>query len=157
MANQTSKGNIRQAELADASEIRSLAEQLGYPNTISSIESRLEIILKDPAQVVFISETENGEICGYVHAIHQVHIELQPLVEIAGLVVHSDYRHAGYGKSLMARAEHWAFAKGCRIVRLHSNIIRKEAHNFYRSLGYDVYKTQYSFIKTSGDDPIPDE
>ena len=48
----------------------------------------------------------------------------------------------------MRRAEEWAGEKRCATVTLRSNVIREEAHAFYRSLGFSVYKTQHAFRKT---------
>ena len=48
---------------------------------------------------------------------------------------------------LLARAEQWAKASGCSLVRLRSTSTRTKAHAFYEHLGYTNIKTQYSFAK----------
>ncbi len=62
-------------------------------------------------------------------------------------MINSDYRRIGLGRLLMATAEEWAIAMDSSMIRLHSNIIRGEAHRFYESLGYKITKTQHSFAK----------
>ncbi len=140
--------NIRLALPEDAPEICILAEQLGYPDSIDAVASRLQAILSDPSQVVFVVETGDKKVVGYLHAICQVSLETGLVTEVGGLVIHSDFRRMGLGKLLMAEAEKWAVSQGCQIIRLRSNIIRAEAHKFYRDLGYEIYKTQHAFIKS---------
>ena len=50
-------------------------------------------------------------------------------------------------RRLMEEAEQWARDKGCRSVRLRSNVVRAEAHAFYERLGYSVFKTQKNYRK----------
>jgi len=47
----------------------------------------------------------------------------------------------------MQAAEDWARGQGLRAVRLRSNVIREKAHIFYRSIGYQQVKAQYTFEK----------
>jgi GNAT superfamily N-acetyltransferase len=69
------------------------------------------------------------------------------MTEVAGLVVDKDCRGQGVGKELMKAVEGWAKEKDCVIVSLRSNIIRKEAHTFYKNIGYEIVKEQYTFRK----------
>ena len=66
---------------------------------------------------------------------------------IEGLVVDRTYRGRGIGKLLLTRAEEWARANGCLLVRLRSTAARIDAHLFYEHLGYVKVKTQFSFAK----------
>lgn len=75
-------------------------------------------------------------------------MESDPHAEIGGLVVDERHRDAGIGRLLLEQAEAWARAKGCGTIRLRSNIIRKEAHQFYLNVGYSNNKTQHAFAKT---------
>jgi len=47
----------------------------------------------------------------------------------------------------MLAVEAWAKEQDCSIVSLRSNIIRKEAHAFYKNIGYDLIKESYTFRK----------
>jgi hypothetical protein len=47
----------------------------------------------------------------------------------------------------MAEAERWSVERGVLEVRLRSNVIRKDAHRFYESLGYANVKSQFTFYK----------
>ncbi len=84
---------------------------------------------------------------GWVHA-HVSHlVERDPEAQIGGLVVDEACRGGGTGRLLMERAEQWARDRGLKSVYLRSNIIRKDAHAFYKKLGYEIVKTQYAFRK----------
>ena len=56
-------------------------------------------------------------------------------------------RRQGIGRALIACAEKWAKEQGINIVRLNSGGSRREAHEFYRAMGYDNEKMQVRFLK----------
>ena len=82
-----------------------------------------------------------------MHALITQVLESPPFVEIGGIVVDSDYRRKGIGKLLIAAAEEWALANALDSVRLRSNIVRPEAHEFYPAIGYIHTKTQKTYQK----------
>ena len=47
----------------------------------------------------------------------------------------------------MTSAEAWARERGFEVVSVRSNVIRIEAHEFYKSRGYQVLKSQYKLRK----------
>ena len=69
------------------------------------------------------------------------------MINILGIAVSSDYRRQGIGRALLSRAEDWGNEQGINIVRLNSGGSRKEAHNFYRAMGYNDEKMQVRFLK----------
>lgn len=138
---------VRRATLADLTDILSLAEQLGYPTSPETMAARLNDVLSDSMRIVFVADPGNGHAAGYIQASRHVSIEVDPLVEIDGLVVSQNHRRQGIGKMLIAAVEDWARSLGILTVRLHTNIIREEAHRFYKDLGFIINKTQYSMVK----------
>lgn len=138
---------LRRANIHDLDRISSLAGQLGYPNTIEDMRARLTAILDSPNQVIFVIDLPEMKTAGYIHARETTSLETGDLVEVGGLVVDQLYRRQGLGKILLTAAEEWTISKGFRLIRLHSNIIRKETHRFYQDTGYSINKTQHSFIK----------
>ena len=56
---------------------------------------------------------------------------------IENVRVAGDRRNAGIGTQLMEYAIHLAKEKGCNIVQLASNKARKDAHRFYKRLGFE--------------------
>ncbi len=56
---------------------------------------------------------------------------------VENVVTDKDYRKQGLGKKVMERAIEFARQKNCYKVILESASFRKEAHQFYKSLGFD--------------------
>lgn len=135
--------------MEDARRISELATELGYPSTARQVRQRLRLILRDPAHGAFVAEMADGQLAGWVHVFESRVLESDAMAEIGGLIVGKSFRGRGAGKLLMARAERWARARGLKSVYLRSNIIRKDAHAFYKKLGYRTIKTQFAFRKDS--------
>jgi GNAT superfamily N-acetyltransferase len=51
------------------------------------------------------------------------------------------------GRALIHAAEEWAKEQGYSRIVVRSNAVRKEAHDFYPSLGYNSVKTQKVYRK----------
>lgn len=134
---------------ACANDVRALAKicssDLGYSCDAELVARRLSL-LDSSREQVFVAELD-GSVVGFVH------IELYNLIyceagaNILGLAVASDYQRQGIGNALMTRAELWAQEQAVSFVRLNSGSNRKEAHSFYRNLGYDNEKLQIRFMK----------
>lgn len=56
---------------------------------------------------------------------------------VENVVTDKDYRKQGFGKKVMEMAIEFARQKNCYKVILESASFRKEAHQFYKSLGFD--------------------
>jgi GNAT superfamily N-acetyltransferase len=134
---------IRTATIDDSSSIARLSEQLGDPVTSDQVQFRLEKSLQDEESAIFLYET-NQTIYGWVHVYGKCLIQLE-YAEIGGLVVDAQRRNLGIGKKLMREAEEWARDKGYPELRLRSGGHRKEAHEFYKSIGYANIKSQQVF------------
>src|SRR5512133_1470379 len=139
---------VRRAVRNDLADINRLAGQLGYPNSLEDMQSRLQVILNNPEQAVFVVDTATKKVAGYIHAVKHVFIEVDRVVDVAGLVIDEQYRRQGLGNILLAAVENWALEGGYKNIRLRSNVIPETSHQFYKNLGYSINKTQYSFIKT---------
>ncbi|WP_226537395.1 GNAT family N-acetyltransferase [Fictibacillus halophilus] len=94
---------------------------------------------------IFLYEMENS-IYGWVHVFGKCIIQLE-YAEIGGLVVDTEYRGKGIGSHLMRKAEEWAIEKGYSEIRLRSGGHRKEAHDFYKRIGYKNIKWQEVFSR----------
>ena len=133
---------------ADASAVARLSDQLGYPIAQSVIAERLALLLHSPQNGFYIAEIA-GQAAGWVH-VYGVHLLESPafFAEIGGLVVDAEARRRGIGRALMAQAEIWAREHGYAEVRLRSGLHRIDAHEFYKSIGYELAKTSHMFRKT---------
>jgi len=67
--------------------------------------------------------------------------------EIAGLVVDETRRGAGIGASLVTAAADWARLRGCRGLRVRTNVIRERALRFYEREGFARIKQQHVLEK----------
>jgi len=138
---------VRPARAGDAKRIALLSHELGYPSTADEVRRRLRRIRQDDRHAVYAAQLPGGEIVGWVHLFLHETVETEPRAEVGGLVIDEAFRRRGLGRLLMRCAEEWALGKGCRLVSLRSNVVRKEAHLFYKRLGYRIAKTQHAFRK----------
>lgn len=137
---------IREARVTDAAAICSISSNdLGYACEEQFVLQRLAA-LDSNREVVFMAEID-GAVAGYVHAEVYSLLYWEPMVNILGLAVALDYRRKGVGKALMNRTEEWAKEKEIKEIRLNSGGSRKEAHEFYRAVGFDDEKVQVRFVK----------
>lgn len=137
---------IRKVDIRDAAVICQIScEDLGYQCDESLVLQRLTN-LDDRREAVFVAEVCDV-VAGYVHVEVYNLLYSESLINILGLAVSADCRRQGVGKALMERAEDWAKELGISKVRLNSGLSRKEAHEFYRAMGYDNEGEQIRFIK----------
>jgi GNAT superfamily N-acetyltransferase len=137
----------RPGTVRDAPRIAPLCRQLGYPVSLDEIQRRLLQIVGEEQHALYVAEATGGGVLGWIHGYICHLVEVEPHVEIGGLVVDEDYRGSGIGRLLVEEVEQWAVASGFSTTRLRSNAIRKEAHRFYANLGYELVKRQLAFRK----------
>lgn len=137
---------IREATITDAAAIcRISSKDLGYECEERFVKGRLEN-LDSNREIVFVAELD-GNVVGYIHGEVYSLLYWESMVNILGLAVASDCRRQGAGKALMKRVEEWAKERGINEIRLNSGGTRKEAHEFYRAIGFDDEKMQVRFMK----------
>ena len=139
--------SIRIARDQDVTELSRLSTQLGYPCSPDQVLTFFADIVSDPNHCVFVAETDDGSIAGYVHVFKAKRLFIDPFSELGGLVVGNNFRGKGIGTTLLAASETWAKENGCFEMRVRSNVIREEAHIFYLDHGYLSNKEQKIFIK----------
>jgi N-acetylglutamate synthase-like GNAT family acetyltransferase len=134
----------RPARPADAAHIADLSKQLGYPVSTREMESRIRTVTRRKIHKIFVAERD-GRVTGWVEVFRPLSVLNWGKGEVGALVVESRNRRSGIGRCLIQTARTWAEDQGCKFVYLRSNIKRKDAHKFYRSTGFTVYKTQFVF------------
>ena len=137
---------IRDATLADTTEIARLSAQLGYPADVVAFEARLRRLLDSPLHTVLVAAGGTG-LAGLIGLEHRITLESGERVEIVALVVDIAARRSGVGRALVAVAERWARERGLDTLFLRSNVVRPEAHAFYPDLGFARTKTQHVYGK----------
>jgi GNAT superfamily N-acetyltransferase len=137
---------IRTANISDTIELVRLSAQLGYPVTEGEMENRLQRLISDPNNAVFVFDSIDGRLAGWVHVFGKLLLELE-YAEIGGLVVDSDFRRQGIGEKLMNICEDWSKQNGYHEIRLRSSGQRNDAHAFYERIGYENTNWQQVFKK----------
>ena len=141
--------NIRHATADDPDVLAILAHlagQLGYPSSLEQVLQRLTSICSRRDHAVLVAEDDDN-IVGWVHVFGAERLESEPCAEIGGLVIDESQRGRGWGTALLEAAENWAAAQDYPTVRIRSNIIRQQAHQFYEKRGYRCAKQQAVFTK----------
>lgn len=137
---------LREAKVNDYLGICKVAtDDLGYKCEPELVKYRLENIDTN-REKVYVAETEE-KIVGFIHAEIYNILYYKSMVNLQGLAVDSEFRHKGYGRALLGEVETWAKRNGIDLIRVNSGFSRKEAHAFYRNLGYDNEKEQIRFLK----------
>ena len=113
---------IRDAELNDAPELAVLMCELGYETKRPEMETRLKLILSNPAYKTFVAIMD-GSVCGMIGTV----------------------RRRGIGRTLIATAETDFAQRGIRRVSLDTRLTREDAHKFYELLGYE--RNGWRFVK----------
>ncbi|MGC8947058.1 MAG: GNAT family N-acetyltransferase, partial [Anaerolineae bacterium] len=137
---------IRPAHPEDAPTLAALAGQLGYPTTPEEMMTRLQALAEDNYHAVFVAEQE-GAVVGWIHVYLCLQVIAEREAEIGGLVVDEARRSRGIGTRLVREAEAWAQAHGCTALVVRSNVVREQAHAFYRRRGFQEVKLQRVFYK----------
>ena len=139
---------IRAMVAEDAPAVARLATQLGYPSSADQIGKRWETVCSSGDSVALVAVGPDNAVLGWIHVFGTRVLESDPVAEIGGLVVDERSRGRGIGATLVGAAEGWAAERGFPAATVRSNIIREEAHAFYRKLGYEALKSQVKFRKT---------
>ena len=137
---------IREAVIGDASSIAEISKgSLGYQCSSSLVEKRIQEMDKTK-QRVYVA-VEGGMVVGFVQAELYQLLYQEDQVNVLGLAVRKDMQNKGHGTRLMQQVEEWARSMNCGSVRLNSASQRREAHEFYKALGYENTKSQQRFVK----------
>ena len=138
---------IRLMEGDDVEGVARLCGQLGYPTSVAQMSHRLSLLLSDAGKGLFVAQSPDGALIGWIHVRADRVLHYDPFAEICALVVDGDYRGRGIGRALVREAERWALERGYDEIRLRSNADRAATHRFYQQLGYQVVKTSLAFRK----------
>lgn len=137
---------IRNARIDDAEGICKICcDDLGYncmPDLIKERISQLDL----SREQVYVAEYRS-RVVGYVHVADFKPLYFDSLANLLGLAVAEDYRRQGVASALIKQVEIWAKSKNLKMIRLNSAGVRKDAHAFYRAMGFDNEKEQIRFLK----------
>ena len=116
--------------------IARLVGELGYPAETAEIPPRLDTLMRSGTAVAYVAELDSrvvGVATAHVYSgIHATH----PVGWLTSLVVSGDSSKQGVGKALVEAAEKWLRTRGAERMNLTSALRRKEAHEFYKHIGF---------------------
>ena len=135
---------IRPAQRTDVGAIALLSGELGYPTSPEAMARRLDVLLDDPKQCVFVA-TQGNTIAGWIHGMIASRLESDAFVEIGGLVVGETFRSNGTGRGLVRAVSNWTLDQNIHMLRVRSNVHRDATHHFYQHLGFRITKVQIVF------------
>ncbi|MBE6023720.1 MAG: GNAT family N-acetyltransferase [Cellulosilyticum sp.] len=138
---------IREATIEDAKVIHQITqEELGYDYPLEQLREHLQTTLISEREKVFVAEYDY-QVVGYIHAHNYDSLFFEPMKNLLGLAVFSQYHRKGIGTMLLEAVEQWGRNTGAYGIRVNSAKVRSGAHAFYRLQGYNEEKEQLRFIK----------
>lgn len=137
---------IRKVNISDYNDICKICnEDLGYKCKKELVKMQIEH-LDEKREMVFVAEVDNV-VVGYIHVEKYNVLYFNSMTNILGLAVAKKHQKQGWGRKLIEAAEQWSKENDIYTIRLNSGIGRKEAHKFYRAIGFGEEKEQIRFIK----------
>jgi N-acetylglutamate synthase-like GNAT family acetyltransferase len=142
---------IREATVTDSSIIEELYKELVGNSGVKVDPARVEQIATDPNNFLFVMFA-NGELTGtcFLTLCLDPSFGFQPYAVLENVIVVSENRGSGFGKLLFQYVERFCLSKDCSKIMLLSSIVRKEAHGFFKVMGYEENK-KCGFIKYRSD------
>ena len=142
---------IREAQNKDTIVILGLLYELGRPkpqndSEVKEFKKMIKRYISNPDKKIFVAETNEDVIVGMVSImmlprLNQINFETY----ITELIVLKKYQRCGIGEKLIGSCIEFGKQKGSHRIRLESGNQRKEAHEFYKKLGFE--QPSLSFTK----------
>lgn len=140
---------IRKANKKDINEILNLSYQLQRPKPKTSSENaafrkRICQYLGGNDKKIVVAE-QDSKIVGVVSMMFLSRLNRTKLeLYVPELVVSENHRGLGIGKSLMESCVKTAKKEKCFRIRLESGNQRKDAHQFYKKIGFEQSALSYT-------------
>jgi predicted N-acetyltransferase YhbS len=137
---------VRLAHLDDAESLRQLYIELAadradaLPAEVDVTREVLAKIVAQSGRQLLVAEIEGGRIVGTVDLVSLANLTHagRPWAIVENVIVAKEQRRQGIGRVLMQEAIQLAKQADCYKVQLLSGKQRSEAHDFYRSLGFEA-------------------
>jgi GNAT superfamily N-acetyltransferase len=137
---------IRDARTEDAQPLAALLEQLGYPAPAEAVARRLELLRASDSDHVFVAEVD-GQVVGLAGLHVSLALEYdRPAAKLSAIVVDERHRRCGIGEALVRAVEVEACIRDCCLIFLTTAERRRDAHAFYRRLGFGATGRRFAKI-----------
>ena len=142
----------------DAEELRQICRTaLGHETTDVHLRQRIrELTVKPQYHLAVYEDDHSHKILGFIQAEQYELLYGGNGWNVIALAVAVDSQRQGVGRQLLQSLEELAVHGGASFIRLNCNVIRKDAHDFYRHMEYRNDKTQKRFIKSLSPGDIPE-
>ena len=130
---------IRSVRAKDAPFLSGLLHELSFPSSAREITARIKGM--HGSALVAVS---GGKVVGLVTTnIMPVLHRPTAVGRVSALVVSKRVRGRGIGRALVTAAEKLLEERGCGLVEITSNLRLKDAHSFFRRLGYETTSLRF--------------
>lgn len=138
---------FRKAIATDANAIANLYKELVPTAPVNVLPERIAEIANDENTYLLVSD-DKGDIVAtaLVTLCKDVMFTRQPFAIIENVIVSQHHQRKGIGKALMKHIEALCLAADCSKIMLLSGSDKRDAHDFYISMGYDP-DAKAGFIK----------
>jgi N-acetylglutamate synthase-like GNAT family acetyltransferase len=130
---------IRNAMASDAPALSELLKELGFPSTSREVAARLKAMHNS----ILVAVRENQVVGLLTTNVMKVLHRPTAVGRLSALVVSQKQRGKGVGRALVEAAEQRLKKKGCALVEVTSNLRLKDAHSFFRRLGYEATSVRF--------------
>lgn len=115
--------------------------------TVHEMEQTVSSYTNNTDNKTFMAVDEQGRAVGYIFCGTCYYVGVVPFLEIIQIMIEPEYRGKGLGKMMMEYVSDRYYEQGIRQIRLHSRIVLKRAHEFYKKLGFKEFKESKFFVK----------
>ena len=114
-------------------------ELVGKPTNLAKMQDNFVWMHSNPDYIILAAKDE-GRVVGSLMGVicHDLAGACRPFMVIENVIVAGSYRGTGVGKLLMQKIEEIAKDRDCYYTMFVSRGDRKDAHQFYASLGYSL-------------------
>jgi GNAT superfamily N-acetyltransferase len=149
--------NLRKAHLSDANALAQFLKELGWfarlaaepvEKVADTVHRHLSLCLADNSHSVYVAESDNGELVGYV-SVHWLPYLFHPGPEgyISELFIHEAARGQGLGTRLLETVKQEAVERGCYRLSLLNNKQRESyQRGFYEKQGWEEREDMVNFV-----------
>jgi len=127
---------VGEATLDDLDQVWPLARDFAtsFRPEYEAYQRTYRVLLEAPAALLLVARETDDKTCGYLLAhLHPTFLANRPVVWVEELMVDSNHRRLGVGRTLMEGVEQWAHGQGAAYVSLAS----RRAGPFYLALHYE--------------------
>ena len=133
---------LRELNEKDLESLIKLYEQLDGANGDYSVEDARKIWqqeIEGNKKIKYFGVVENGKVISTCYCLIIPNLTRlgSSIAFVENVVTDSEYRGQGLGRKVMEKAIEFARKNNCYKVILQSASFRKEAHQFYKNLGFD--------------------